>query len=235
LLIISSAVSPLMPECVKNKHSAGDCLPATKTQYSVCMFSLYLIAIGAGSIRPCLSAFAGDQFDQEDVAERNQTPSFFNWLVVSITCGGILATTLVVHLGENVSWTWSFISIGLAMMMATLCFLAGTGYYRHQKPAGSPLLRILQVLVASLRNRKLKVPADFTELHEINHADAESILPEVRDGKPYYLLRHTKGMRYDHSLTHYLTTSPYEIYSHFISTSFTFYIVQKIKAEYSSG
>ena len=188
-----------MPECLKNKHSAGACLPATKTQYSVCMFSLYLIAIGAGSIRPCLSAFAGDQFDQEDTAERLQTPSFFNWLVVSITCGGILATTLVVHLGENVSWTWSFISIGLAMMMATLCFLAGTPQYRHHKPTGSsPLMRIFQVFVAACRNRKLKVPADCTELHEINH-DAESItLPDVQDGKPYYLLRHTKGMRYDH-------------------------------------
>lgn len=200
-----------MPECVKNKHSAGTCLPSTHTQISVCMFSLYLIAIGAGSIRPCLSAFAGDQFDQEDVAQRNQTPSFFNWLVVSITCGGILATTLVVHLGENVSWTWSFISIGLAMMMATLCFLAGTGLYRHQKPAGSPLMRIFQVFVAAFRNRKLMVPADCTELHEINDADAKLILPEVRDGKPYYLLRHTNGMRYDdhtHSLVKKSTHIP---------------------------
>lgn len=194
LLIISSTVPPLMPECAKDKLSAGACAPATRTQYSVCMFALYLIAIGAGSIRPCLSAFAGDQFDQEDQAERHQTTSFFNWLVVSITCGGILATTLVVHLGENVSWTWSFISIGLAMMMATLFFLAGTSLYRHQKPAGSPLMRILQVFVAAVRNRRVKVPA---ALHEITEADAEAALPEVRDGKPFYLLRHTEGLRYD--------------------------------------
>lgn len=194
LLIISSAIAPLMPECVKNKLSRGPCLPANATQYGVCMFSVYLIAVGAGCIRPCLSAFGGDQFDQEDAAEREKTPRFFNWLVVSMTCGGVLATTLVVHLGENVSWTWSFISIGLAMMMATLFFLAGTGRYRHQKAAGSPLTRIFQVFVAAFRNGRVTLPTDASELHEIN--DAESMLPEVQDGKPYYLLRHTKGMRF---------------------------------------
>lgn len=200
LLIISSAIAPLMLECVKNKLSRGPCLPANATQYGVCMFSVYLIAVGAGCIRPCLSAFGGDQFDQEDAAEREKTPRFFNWLVVSMTCGGVLATTLVVHLGENVSWTWSFISIGLAMMMATLFFLAGTGRYRHQKAAGSPLTRIFQVFVAAFRNGRVTLPTDASELHEIN--DAESMLPEVQDGKPYYLLRHTKGMRYDSLFDH---------------------------------
>lgn len=152
------------------------------------MFSLYLIAIGAGSIRPCLSSFAGDQFDQEDPLERSQTPSFFNWLVVSITCGGIVATTLVVHLGENVSWTWSFSALGLAMVLATLGFLAGSGRYRHQKNGGrSAVVRMVQVVVVAVRNRKLKVTEDGRELHEDG---------EVQEGKPSYVLRHTKGLRY---------------------------------------
>lgn len=160
----------------------------------MCLFSLYLIAFGSGCIRPCLSAFGGDQFDHEDAKERKQTPRYFNWLVFAISIGGILATTIVVHVGENVSWTLSFITIGIAAMCASLIFVAGTLVYRHHKPQGSPFTTISQVFVAAFRNRKLNVPADPDEFQKIAR-DCE--VPILAPGdQPRYLLRHTKGMRY---------------------------------------
>ena len=163
-------------------------------QYGMCLLSLYLIALGSGCIRPCLSAFGGDQFDQEDAKERKQTPRYFNWLVFAISIGGILATTIVVHVGENVSWTLSFITIGIAAMCASLIFVAGTLVYRHHKPQGSPFTRISQVFVAAFRNRKLNLPADPNEFQKTAR-DCE--VPILTPGdQPRYLLRHTEGMRY---------------------------------------
>ena len=41
---------------------------------------MYLIALGMGGIKPCVSSFGADQFDTENNAEEEAgRASFFNW------------------------------------------------------------------------------------------------------------------------------------------------------------
>ncbi|KAF8398841.1 hypothetical protein HHK36_014704 [Tetracentron sinense] len=46
-------------------------------------------------------------------------------------------------------------------------FFSGTPLYRFQKPRGSPLTRMCQVLVASFRKWNVEVPHDSSLLYEL--------------------------------------------------------------------
>lgn len=74
------------------------------------------------------------------------------------------------------------------MAVAVVSFFAGNQLYRYQRPGGSPLTRICQVLVASFRKFRIQVPADKFLLYET--ADAESAVIGSRK------LDHTKQLRY---------------------------------------
>ncbi|KAG2670355.1 hypothetical protein I3760_14G082200 [Carya illinoinensis] len=74
------------------------------------------------------------------------------------------------------------------MAIAVLSFFSGTRLYRNQKPGGSPLTRICQVVVASLRKRKVEVPADKSLLYETT--DGESTITGSRK------LDHTKDFSF---------------------------------------
>jgi peptide/histidine transporter 3/4 len=173
LLTLSASVSGLKPKC----YGKDNC-HATDTQAAVCFLALYLIALGTGGIKPCVSSYGADQFDDTDEFEKKRKASFFNWFYFSINIGALIASSLLVWIQDNVGWGWGFGIPAVAMAIAVLSFFSGTRLYRNQKPGGSPLTRICQVILASLRKYKAVVPADKSILYET--ADAESAIKGSR-------------------------------------------------------
>ncbi|KAJ6721709.1 OLIGOPEPTIDE TRANSPORTER-RELATED [Salix viminalis] len=57
------------------------------------------------------------------------------------------------------------------LVISVAIFLAGTPFYRHRQPAGSPFARMAKVIVAALRKWKVPVPNDPKELHELDSAE----------------------------------------------------------------
>ncbi|XP_058110914.1 protein NRT1/ PTR FAMILY 8.1-like [Magnolia sinica] len=183
LLTVSASVHGLKPSC-----NAGVCHP-TKGQTSTFYIALYLIALGTGGIKPCVSSFGADQFDENDDSEKKRKSpffnwfyfsikkrksSFFNWFYFSINIGALLASSVLVWTQMNVGWGWGFGIPAVAMAIAVVSFFSGTRLYRLQKPGGSPLSRIFQVIVASFRKLHVKVPADESLLY--GNADEESVI-----------------------------------------------------------
>ncbi|KAG2670354.1 hypothetical protein I3760_14G082100 [Carya illinoinensis] len=74
LLTLSASVPGLKPTC----YGKGNC-HATGAQTAVCFVALYLIALGTGGIKPCVSCYGADQFDDNDEVEKKSKGSFFNW------------------------------------------------------------------------------------------------------------------------------------------------------------
>lgn len=66
----------------------------------VTIFGLLLIAIGTGGIKPCVSAFGGDQFKLPEQAKFLAT--FFSLFYLSINIGSLISTTLTPILREDV-------------------------------------------------------------------------------------------------------------------------------------
>lgn len=56
------------------------------------MAGLFLIAVGTGGIKPCVSAFGGDQFKLPEQAR--QASSFFSTFYFAINLGSLLSTIL---------------------------------------------------------------------------------------------------------------------------------------------
>ncbi|TVT98850.1 hypothetical protein EJB05_55820, partial [Eragrostis curvula] len=64
-----------------------DCLQEGLSKSVVFFVGLYMMAIGAGGIKPCVSSFGADQFDDSIPAERLKKDSFFNWFFFAIYIG----------------------------------------------------------------------------------------------------------------------------------------------------
>ncbi|XP_016439915.1 protein NRT1/ PTR FAMILY 8.1-like [Nicotiana tabacum] len=173
VLTLSASVHGLKPPCDDNNtcHPKG-------IQIGIFYLGLYLIALGTGGIKPCVSSFGADQFDDSDETEKKKKSSFFNWFYFSINIGALVASTVLVWIQTNVGWGWGFGIPAVAMAVAVVSFFSGTRLYRNQKPGGSPLTRIFQVIVASFRKFKVKIPRDSSLLYET--ADEESAVQGSR-------------------------------------------------------
>ncbi|KAK4842738.1 hypothetical protein QYF36_026903 [Acer negundo] len=103
-LTLSASVPVFKPaECV-----GSVCPSATPAQYGVFFLGLYLIALGTGGIKPCVSSCGADQFDDTDPKERVKKGSFFNWFYFSINIGGLISSSLIVWIQDNAGWGLGF-------------------------------------------------------------------------------------------------------------------------------
>ncbi|XP_034221431.1 protein NRT1/ PTR FAMILY 8.1-like [Prunus dulcis] len=159
-LTLTASIKGLKPQCDKSGCQA------TSSQRAACFVALYMIALGTGGIKPCVSSFGADQFDETDETERKKKSSFFNWFYLSINIGALIASTVLVWIQMTVGWNWGFGIPAVAMAIAVVFFFFGSKLYRLQKPGGSPLTRIIQVIVASIRKCNVKVPTDKSLLYE---------------------------------------------------------------------
>ncbi|MCD7469663.1 hypothetical protein HAX54_008812 [Datura stramonium] len=146
--------------------------------------SVYLTALGAGGIRGCVPALGADQFELKDPKQsRKNISSFFNWFLLSMTIGASVGATVVVWVSTNVGWDKGFI-ISIVCSFAGLCFISmGKSFYRVRVPGESPLLSVLQVLVAAARNWSVQLPTDKHQLYEIR--DPNSVSPLTRQRLPH--------------------------------------------------
>lgn len=67
-------------------------------QFALMYGALYTIAVGTGGIKPNVSSFGADQFDDSNREERKQKQSFFNWFYFSINVGSLIAVTVIVKI-----------------------------------------------------------------------------------------------------------------------------------------
>ncbi len=99
---------------------------------------LTLIALGAGGIKPCVSAHMGDQF-----GKTNQTllSRAFSWFYFSINLGAFISSLAVPWLLEHFGSTIAFGVPGVLMLIATLTFRAGRRKFVHIPAGGRRFLK----------------------------------------------------------------------------------------------
>ncbi|KAH9764206.1 protein NRT1/ PTR FAMILY 5.2 [Citrus sinensis] len=122
-------------------------------------------------LMPNISTIGADQFDEFEPKEKAHKLSFFNWWMFSIFFGTLFANTVLVYIQDNVGWTlgYGLPTLGLAISIAI--FFAGTPFYRHKKPTGSPFTRMAKVIVAAIRKWNVPLPTDPKELYELDLED----------------------------------------------------------------
>ncbi|KAK4780720.1 hypothetical protein SAY87_016826 [Trapa incisa] len=160
--------TPNQNHCDQLSLLVGSCEQAKPWQMAYLYTVLYVTGFGAAGIRPCVSSFGADQFDEKSKDYKSHLDRFFNFFYLSVTFGAIVAFTLVVYIQIEHGWGSAFGSLAIAMGLSNLMFFVGTPLYRHRLPGGSPLTRVAQVLVAAFRKRKASFSSsEMIGLHEV--------------------------------------------------------------------
>lgn len=159
---------PNQDQCDQFSLLLGSCEPAKPWQMLYLYTVLYVTGFGAAGIRPCVSSFGADQFDERSRDYKTHLDRFFNFFYLSVTIGAIVAFTAVVYIQIKRGWGSAFGSLAIAMGISNLVFFIGTPLYRHRLPGGSPLTRVAQVLVAAFRKRNVSFSSgEYVGLYEL--------------------------------------------------------------------
>tara|TARA_B100001250_G_scaffold20814_1_gene17635 strand:- start:1502 stop:2824 length:1323 start_codon:yes stop_codon:yes gene_type:complete len=97
------------------------------------IIGLSLISIGAGGIKPCVSAHVGDQFGKTNSILLTKV---FSWFYLSINMGAFISTLLTPYLLHNYGPWLAFGIPGLLMFIATYIFWLGRHVFIHIPPKG---------------------------------------------------------------------------------------------------
>ncbi|CAA9890401.1 MFS transporter [Candidatus Methylobacter favarea] len=97
-----------------------------------------LIAIGAGGIKPCVSAHVGDQFG---IANRHLLSKVVGWFYFSINLGALTAMLIIPWLLDFYGAATAFAVPGFLMLLATAIFWAGRFRFVHIPPSGTHFIK----------------------------------------------------------------------------------------------
>ncbi|XP_058115550.1 protein NRT1/ PTR FAMILY 4.6-like isoform X2 [Magnolia sinica] len=152
LLTIQARSPSLKPPICNHPTNTQTPIPCKQVgggKAAILFTGLYLVALGVGGIKGSLPAHGAQQFDHTTALGRKQRSTFFNYYVFCLSCGALIAVTLVVWIEDNKGWQWGFGISTAAILLSLPLFLAGSSTYRNKIPEGSPLTTIAKVLIAS--------------------------------------------------------------------------------------
>ncbi|CAD7089903.1 unnamed protein product [Hermetia illucens] len=124
----------------------------------VTILGLVLIAVGTGGIKPCVSAFGGDQFKIPEQVK--QLATFFSLFYFAINAGSLISTSITpilredVHcFAENDCFSLAFGIPAVLMVLSIIIFMLGKSMYIIKKPAGNMIVSVWQCITEALRKR----------------------------------------------------------------------------------
>jgi hypothetical protein len=126
-----------------------------------------------------------------DEKSRKGLHSYYNWYYGTTTAALVFSLTILVYIQNDISWPIGFGIPTFFMFMAIIVLFMGTRLYVHVSPEGSIFTGIVQVLAASIKKRRLKLPYP----HDINQQELLLYNPPTR-GIRIFRLPLTSQFRY---------------------------------------
>jgi POT family proton-dependent oligopeptide transporter len=109
-----------------------------------------LIAIGAGGIKPCVSAFVGDQFRPDQKHLLQKVYGLFYWMV---NLGSATASLLIPFLMQRYGPGVAFGVPGVLMALSVVVFVAGRSRYVEVPPTGPNPDSFVRVVASAVSRR----------------------------------------------------------------------------------
>jgi len=125
------------------------CLAVFDMNPSGFLFGIFLIALGAGGIKPCVSANVGDQFTEEN---KDLIPKLYDIFYFSINVGATVSMLITPWLMKTFGPAIAFGVPGILMGLASLIFFAGRKKYVMLPPTGFPKATFLGINYYAIRN-----------------------------------------------------------------------------------
>jgi len=119
---------------------------------------LALIAIGTGGIKPCVSAFGGDQFKLPE--QERQLQTFFSVFYFSINAGSLISTALTPILrqdvqcfGDDTCFSLAFGIPAILMALATVILVIGKPFYTLKPPQGNIITSVAGAIALGVKGK----------------------------------------------------------------------------------
>lgn len=151
------------------------------------ILGLVLIAIGTGGIKPCVSAFGGDQFRLPEQAK--QLATFFSLFYFAINAGSMISTSITpilredVHcFGDNDCFPLAFGVPAILMLLSVVIFIAGKKLYVMKPPAGNMIFGVSQCISEAIGGWR-KERKTSPRKHWLDYAEPKVGLKMVSDTK----------------------------------------------------
>ncbi|PKU37095.1 solute carrier family 15 member 1 [Limosa lapponica baueri] len=138
-----------------NSDGSPDNIPV---HIALSMIGLILIALGTGGIKPCVSAFGGDQFEEDQDKQRSR---FFSIFYLSINAGSLLSTIITPILraqecgirSKQRCYPLAFGVPAALMAISLVVFIIGSGMYKKVKPQGNIMIQVSKCIGFAIKNR----------------------------------------------------------------------------------
>lgn len=150
------------------------------------MLGLVLIAIGTGGIKPCVSAFGGDQFVLPQ--QERYLSTFFSIFYFSINFGSLISSFLTPELrkgvkcfGENSCYSLAFLVPAVLMTLSIVIFVLGRPLYTIKKPKDNVILRVTKCISHAISN---KIYSRKQRAHWLDYADDKydrTMINDIKD------------------------------------------------------
>jgi dipeptide/tripeptide permease len=111
---------------------------------------LLLVALGSGGIKPCVSAFGGEQFKLPQQAA--QLAVFFSLFYFSVNAGSLISTSItpilrdVACFGMVGCFPLAFGVPAVLMIVSIVIFVGGKFLYKIVPPQGNMLVKVFQCI-----------------------------------------------------------------------------------------
>ncbi|XVE59135.1 hypothetical protein DITRI_Ditri05aG0021400 [Diplodiscus trichospermus] len=169
LLTLTAKLSSLKPPPCETGSSL--CQTPSKAQYAILYLSMAMASAGLGGSRYTLATMGANQLDKPKDKE-----TFFNWFFFTVFTSCIISSTVIVYVEDSISWELGYGICFAANFVALAIFMAGYGFYRFDKPRGSPFTGLLRVVVAAVRKRKLLLSSRSEDYYH-EHDGTNKVLP----------------------------------------------------------
>ncbi|XP_032520880.2 peptide transporter family 1-like [Danaus plexippus] len=131
-------------------------LEIPKRLYTV--IGLFLITLGTGGIKPCVTAFGGDQFILPD--QEKQLALYFSILYFNLCTGSLIAKTVSpilrseIHcFGDKDCYSLAFGAPGLVVFISIVIFVSARKSYVMKTPEGDMVIRFLKCISLGVKNK----------------------------------------------------------------------------------
>ncbi|XP_004523943.1 peptide transporter family 1 isoform X2 [Ceratitis capitata] len=151
------------------------------------MIGLALIALGSGGIKPCVSAFGGDQFKMPEQVK--QMTTFFSLFYFSINAGSLISTTVTPILREDVHcfeekecYSLAFGVPAILMAVSIIIFVLGRPLYKSKPPAGNMVVLVSKTIGNAIATKWKEKKTNPRE-HWLDYADKKYDRQLIEDVK----------------------------------------------------
>eukprot|EP01034_Spumella_vulgaris_P024018 gene24018-30306_t len=151
------------PSVLKNTASYIIATEFCGVNEGVIFTGMYIVALGAGGIKPNCSTMGADQFNLKNEQDARESKQFFSFFYWSINLGALLAYTLVAYIcqyglpglgGETWGFFVGYLIPTVMLGVGIAVFVSGSKRYVKLAPGGSMVSKALGIFYEALILRR---------------------------------------------------------------------------------